>query len=176
VQKNNGVLDERLQKFSGGEIFRKNFFERERFRAERFEHDVVFLNAARKFFFEPRRVNQIIHAQTDARRLVAVSRADAALGGADFIFALEHFALRIQFAVIRKNDVRRFAQDEILRRDLDADFLQADNFLDEADRVNDHAVADDAQFIFAQNARRHEVQDVFFWAEKTVCPALLPPA
>ena len=124
------------------------------------------LNAARKFFFEPRRVNQIVHAQADARRLVAIGRADATLGRADFVFALEHLALRVQFAVIRKNDVRRLAQDEILRADLDADFFQSLNFLDEADRVNDHAIADDAQFALAQDAGRHEVQDIFLPADE----------
>ena len=131
----------------------------------------------RKFFFELGGINQIVHAQADARRLVAVSRADAALGGADFVFALEQFARAVQFAVIRKHDVRRLAQHEILRRDLDADFLQPLDFADEADRVHDDAVADDAQFLRAQNAGRHEVQDVFLFAQPmTVWPALLPPA
>ena len=122
-----------------------------------------------KLVFELRRINQIIHAQADARRLVAVSRADAALGGADFVFALEHFARAVQFAVIRKNDVRRFAQHEILRRDLDAEFSSALPFPDQADGINHHAVADDAEFVFAQNAGRHEVQDVFLFAVDRPC-------
>ena len=109
----------------------------------------------KSFSFEARRVNQIVHAQADARGLVAVSRADAALGGADFVLALEHFALRVQFAMIWKDDVRRFAQGKIFRRDLDAGFLQPFNFIDEADRVHDDAVADDTQLVLAQNARRH---------------------
>ena len=36
AQKNNGVLDERFEKFSGLVVFRENFFERKRLRAERF--------------------------------------------------------------------------------------------------------------------------------------------
>ena len=115
VQEHDGVLDERLQILAGFIVFRKNLLERKRFRAERFEHGVVFLDARCKLHFELGGINQIIHAQTDARRLVAVSRADAALGRADLVFALEQFARAVQFAVIRKHNVRRLAQHKILR-------------------------------------------------------------
>jgi hypothetical protein len=127
--------------------------------------------------FEAGGINQIAHAQADAGDLVAVGRADAALGGADLVLALEHFALGVEFAVVGEHDVRGFADDEVLA-DLDADLVQAGDFVDEADGVNHHAVADDAEFVFAQDAGRDEVQDVFLVCgpTQTVCPALLPPA
>ncbi len=129
------------------------------------QHLVVFLDAQTQFFLESSRVHEVNHAQADTCRLVAVGRADAALGRADFIFALEHFPLRVQFAVIRQDEVRRLAHDEVVA-DFHAELAQAGDFLDEADGVNDHAVADDAQFVFAQNAGRHEVQDVFLFADE----------
>ena len=63
----------------------KTFLNDSGLRAERFEDGVVFLDAGGKFFLEPVGIDQIVHAQADARGLVAVSRADAALGGADFV-------------------------------------------------------------------------------------------
>jgi len=71
--------------------------------------------------------------------------------------------------------MRRFTHDEVVA-DFDAQFAQTGDFVNEADGVNDHTVADDAQLVFAQDAGRHEVQDVFCLPMKTVWPALLPPA
>ena len=158
VQQDDGVLHERLQVFARLIVFRKYRLERKRFGAERFEDDVVFLDAGGKFGFEFDRINQVADAQADAGGLVAVSGADAALGGADLVFALEHFAGAVQLAMIREHDVRRLAEHKILRRDLDAVFLEAFHFADEADGVEHDAVADDAQLVFAQDAGRDKVK------------------
>jgi hypothetical protein len=42
---------------------------------------------------ETLRIDEVDHAQADARDFIAICRANAAFGGADFIFAFEHFAL-----------------------------------------------------------------------------------
>ena len=45
VQQHDGVGDERFQIIPGGAVFGENLLERERFRAERLQHFVVFLDA-----------------------------------------------------------------------------------------------------------------------------------
>ena len=52
----------------------------------------------------------------------------------------------------------RLAQHKILRRHADAVFLQPFHLADEADGVEHHAVADDAELVLAQDAGRDEVQ------------------
>ena len=110
--------------------------------------------------FETLRVDQVKHAQARAGRLVAVSRADAALGGADLVLALERLALGVEFAMIGKDQVRRFAQDQVAVN-ADAELAQPLDFLDEAHGVHHDAVADDADLVLAQNAGGNQVQDVF---------------
>ena len=121
-------VDERLQIFAGGAVVGENFLEGQRLGAEGLEDGVVFLDARRELCLEARRVNQIDHAQADARGFVAVGGADAALGGADFVFALEHFALGVQFAVIGKDDVGGFADEKLFGRDFDAEFSAGPRF------------------------------------------------
>ena len=62
--------------------------------------------------------------------------------------------------MIRKDQVRRLAEEEVVL-DPDAELAQPLDFLDEADRIDHHTVADDADLILAQDARRNQVQDVF---------------
>src|ERR1043166_9893558 len=83
---------------------------------------------------EARRIDQIDNAQTSPRLLVPVSRPDPALGRADLFFALEDFPLRIQLAVIRQNQMRRFA-DEQVAIDRNAQLHQA---VDLAHRSEEH--------------------------------------
>ena len=123
---------------------------------------------------EALRVDQVDHAQADARGLVAVGRADAALGGADLVLALEHLALRVQFAVIREHHVRGFA-DEQVAVSLHAQLAQALDLLDQADGIDHHAVADDAELFLRRMPDGIRCRTYFCPLMKTVCPALLPP-
>src|SRR6185503_4662587 len=104
-------------------------------------------------------------SQSGAGGFVAVGGADAAFGGADLIFAFENLPLLVEFAVIRQNDVRRFGNEKVIV-DFDAELLEAVDFVDETDGIDDDAVADDAHFAFAKDAGRDEVQDVFLLADK----------
>ena len=54
--------------------------------------------------------------------------------------------------------MRRFTQHKILRRDRDAVFLEAFHLADETDRIEHHAIADDTQFVFAQDAGGDQMQ------------------
>ena len=106
-----------------------------------------------------RRVGKVDDADGAAADLVLVGRADAALGGADLVLALENLALLIQLAVIRENEVRRLADQQVLLN-LDAELGQADDLAHEAHRVYDHSVADHTHLALAEDAGRDEVQDV----------------
>ena len=160
VQQNHGVRDERLQVIACGAVFRMDLLERQRLGAEGLQDLVVLLDLGLELRLEALRVDQINHAQARPRRLVAVSRADAAFGGADLVLALEGLALGIEFAMIGKDQVRRLAEEEVAVNP-DAELAQPLDFLDEAHGVNHHAVADDADLVLAQNAGGDQVQDVF---------------
>ena len=59
----------------------------------------------------------------------------------------------------------RFADEQIVI-DPDAQLEQAVDFLDQTHRIDHHAVADDAHLAFAEDARGHDVQDVFLAADE----------
>ena len=61
--------------------------------------------------------------------------------------------------------MRRFADEKIAVR-LDAELAEPVDFLHQAERVDDDAVADDAELAFAEDARRHQVQDIFLFADE----------
>ena len=111
-------------------------------------------------FGEAFRVEDAAHAQAGAIDLVAVSRADAAQGGANFALALEGFADGVKRLVVREHHVGGVA-DVQAAGGIDAGFFQAINFLEQADGVDDDAVADDAGGAPAKDAGGDEVQDVF---------------
>ncbi len=156
----------------GGEIIGVHFGERERLRAERLEDAVVLPDLGPQFFGEQLGLHQVGHAQTGARGLVAVGRTDAALGRADFRVALAQLALFIERAVIRQDEVRAVA-DQQIPADLDSDLAQAVDLADERDRIDDDAVADHADFAAPQNAGGNEVQDVFFAAVNDGVPGVV---
>ena len=164
MQEHHGVGHQRLQILAGRVVFGENFLKGQLLGTQRLEHTVVFFDARGQLHFEERGINQITHAQAHAGGLVAIRRANAALGGADLVFALEHFALGIQFAMIGEHHMGRLAQREIVGRHLDAQFLQTFDFFHQANRIHHHAVADHAQFLFAENAGGHEVQHILLLA------------
>ena len=99
-------------------------------------------------------LHQIDHAQAGARRLVAVGGADAALGGADLVAALAHFALLVERAVIGQDEVRAVADQQVLA-DLDAALLASPRFpRTSATGIDDDAVGDDALLSARAGCRR----------------------
>ena len=160
VQHLHGVGHVRLEAASGLEDALHRALDRERFCAERLEKGVVTLDALLQLFGKTFRVEDAAHAQADAVDLVAVSRADAAQGGAEFALALERLACGVECLVVREHHVCGVA-DVQPTGGIDAGFFQAVDLLQQADGVDDDAVADDAGGAFAEDAGGDEVQDVF---------------
>ena len=104
-------------------------------------------------------------AQTGARGFVAVGRADAALGRSNFGPAFAQLALFVEQAVIRQNEMRAVADEQIFA-DCDVHFPQAFDLGDERERIDNDAVADHADFAASKNSRRDQVQNVFRSADE----------
>ena len=115
VQQHHRVGDKRFQTVPGRAILGVDLGEGKRLGPEGAQNLVVLLDLEAQQRLETVRVDQINHPQSRPRRLVAVGRADAAFGRADFVFALERFALRIQFAMIGKHQMGRLADAQIAR-------------------------------------------------------------
>jgi len=79
----------------------------DRLRAECLENSVVLGHLGLQFFREHNRLHQIGHAQARARCFVAISWADPAFGSSNSGMALTQFALLIEQAVIREDEVGR---------------------------------------------------------------------
>ena len=87
VEQHDCVDHKRPQPVSRRAVGGMNLLERERFCAKGLEDFVVLLDLGAEHLPEARRVDQVNHARAGPRRFIAVSRTDAALGGADFVFA-----------------------------------------------------------------------------------------
>src|SRR5437588_13073447 len=61
--------------------------------------------------------------------------------------------------MIRQNQVRRVA-DKQIATDHDTQISQPDNFIDQGYRIDHYPVADNTDFVPAQNARWNQVQNV----------------
>ncbi len=161
MEPDDGVGDVRGELPSRCQVGLIDFAKRKRRAAEGFEDGVVFLDAVLQLRREYFRTHKIDHAQAGAGGLVAVGRADAALGGADLVAALAQFARFVEGAMVGQHKVGRFADEEAAGQ-LDAPFFEPFDFRDQGDRINDHAVGDDAFFPRAKNAGGDEVEDEFF--------------
>ena len=91
------------------------------------------------------RVGEVHETDRAPGDLVLVSRADAALGGADLGCAAG-LAMGVEFAVQRQNQRHVFGDLEVRRRHFDPLPAQLLDFLDEMIGIEDDAVADDRQF------------------------------
>ena len=100
MQIHNGVGDERPQFFSGSEVTFVHVAKTDRPRAKRLEDSVVLEHLGLEFFREHHWLHQIGHAEAGTRRLVRVSRADAAFGCSDL--APTQLALFIEQTVVTK--------------------------------------------------------------------------
>ena len=159
VQHLYGVGHVRLEAARGLEDALHCALDADRFCAERLEQYVVPPDALLQLSGKAFRVEDAAHAQADAGDLVAVSRPNAAQGGADLAFALERLAGGVERLVIRENHVGGVA-DVQPPGGIDAGLFQAVDLLHQADGIDHDTVADDADGVFAKNAGGDEVQDV----------------
>ena len=86
-----------------------------------------------EFFREQSRLHQIGNAQAGSRGFVAVGGTNAALGRADFRLAFAQLALFIERAMIRQDQVRAIADQQVLA-DLDSQLSQTIDLRDQRDR------------------------------------------
>ena len=143
MQIHNGVGDERPQFFSGSQITFVHVAKTDRPCAKRLEDSVVLEHLGLEFFREHHWLHQIGHAEAGTRRLVCVSRADAAFGCSDL--APTQLALFIEQTVVGQNQMRAIANEQI-PPDRDSQLAQAIDLGDERDRIDHHAIADHANF------------------------------
>ena len=70
------------------------------------EHAVLLAQHEVELLAEDLRVEQVLHAQADAHRLVGVGRADAALGRAELVLAEVALGHPVELLVVRHDQVR----------------------------------------------------------------------
>ncbi len=103
---------------------------------------------------------QIDHANGAAADFIFVSRADAALGGANAKQAAVRLALGIELAMQRQYQRGIFRHHQILGRDGDAQTFEPPDFVDERPRIHHHAIADDGKLARPDHAGRQQAQFV----------------
>ena len=101
-------------------------------------------------------VQQVLHADADARVLVHVARADAAAGGADLVLAELLLVGAVQQQVVRHDEVGVAAHAQVVAAD--AAPAQRLDLAEEDVRVDDDAVADDAGLGLVEDAGGDEVE------------------
>ena len=91
------------------------------FSAKRLQDAVVLPVFGLQLFREQSWLHQVGDPQTGSRRFIAVGRSDATFGRADFRAPFPQFALLVERAMVRQNQMGAVADQKILV-DLDADF------------------------------------------------------
>ena len=101
-------------------------------------------------------VEQVLDAQPDARRLVAVGRTDAALRRAERVLAEEPLRDLLELEVVGHDHVRVAAHDEA--RDVDPGLAHLVHLLHQVARIDDHAVGDHRRDVGVEDARGDQLQ------------------
>ncbi len=101
-------------------------------------------------------VEEVLHAQADAGRLVGVGGADAALGRAQRVLAQEALGHPVQLLVVRHDQVRVAAHDQ--PAGVDAPGGEAVELVEQHGRVDHDAVADDGRDVVVEDAARHQLE------------------
>ena len=107
---------------------------------------------------ERRRVAQILNADGAAADLVLVGGADAATGGADLAGAGSFLADNVELAVQRQDERGVLGDAQVLAAHRNALGGELFDLRAERPRVDDDAVADDAELARAHDARRQQRQ------------------
>ncbi len=159
VKDRGDVVDHRTQVLAPGERFVEDGLVIDRLGLQPLgQHEVVVLDGGLHLLRQLVRVHEVSHADRTAGDLVLVRRADAATGRADGLRARRHFARLIDGDVVR-HDQRRGRRDLQARTHVHALLFQLGDFAHQRGGRQHHAVADQAERVIAQDARRDEVQD-----------------
>ena len=120
------------------------------------EDEVLLVQHHVEFLAKDLGVQEVLHAKSDARGLVGVGGADAALGRAQRVLAEEALGEAVQFLVVGHYQVRVARDDE--PRDVDVLRAQGVQFGEQHGGVDHDAVADDRRDRGVQHARGYELQ------------------
>ena len=101
-------------------------------------------------------VEQVLHADAQARRLVGVAGADAAARGADLEISQLLLAGHVEQQVVGHDQMGVGGDAEIAR--VDTAPAQVGELVRENARIDDHAVADDAERVAVQDAARDQME------------------
>lgn len=112
---------------------------------------------------EDRLVEEVLDADAHAVDLVGVGGADAAAGGADLALAEEAFRHLVERLVVRRDEVRVTADEELGR--VDAALVQPAQLGEQDRRVDNDAVADDRGAPRRQDPGRQEVERILLVAD-----------
>ena len=175
VEQGHRIGDQRSEDLGSREVVGEDLLTVERLTAESADERVVLLEPEREFFTEDFGLGQIGHAETGAGDLVTVSRADAALGGADLVLALECLAEAVEFPVPRHHEMGAVADEEVLGVHLDPAIGEPLDLGNQSNGVDDHAVADDAKLALAENAGRDQVEDILLVAVDNGVAGVIAP-
>ncbi|MEY4327028.1 MAG: hypothetical protein RIS24_3199, partial [Verrucomicrobiota bacterium] len=138
MEKHHRVGDERAQPIGRGRVFGEDLIVIERRASEGLDERIVFVQALAQFGGESLPVHQVQHPESHAGDLVAVGRADAALGGADLVVPLLGLAGPIELAVPRKHHVCRLRNAKIVGGDRNTEFGQTVELFDQTHGIHDH--------------------------------------
>ena len=122
---------------------------------------------------ERRRVAQILHADGAAADLVLVCRPDAAAGSADLAGAGGFLADDVELAVQRQNERGVLGDAQVVTADGNALPGELVDLLAQRPRIDDDAVADDAELAGADDARRQQRQLEGFVADDQRVPGVM---
>ncbi len=101
-------------------------------------------------------IEQVLHPQTDPRRLVGVGRADAALGGAELVAAESPLGHLVELLVVREDQVGVAAHLE--PAGVDTPPGEHVELGEQHPRVDHHAVADHRGDVVVEDAARHQLE------------------
>ena len=137
--------------FGEGQVGIANLIDGERTLAVHLlENGIFHLKGSLNLHAEHMLVEQVLDANAAAGSLVLIARADAAVGGADFVFAQTELGRLVELNVVGHDHVSIARDLQALARKALA-FEQA-HFLNENLRVHHNAVTDDRHGLFIHNA------------------------
>ena len=151
VEQLSGFGHMRTNDFSEGQIGVANLVDGERTLAVHLlENGILHLEGSLDLHAEHMLVEQVLDANAAASGLVLVARADAAVGGADFVFAQTELGRLVELNVVGHDHVSIARDLQALARKAFA--FEHAHFLNENLRVHHNAVADDRHGLFIHNA------------------------
>ena len=159
------VGDVRREPARVSQIFVQDLLHRERLGVVDLAQQAILLGDVQlELLAEEPLVQEVGHADADARGLVHVRGPDASAGGPDAALAELRLGGEVERRVVGHDQVGVLRDEEVAVEGHPATHERL-HLLDERARVHDHAAADHAATARVQDARRDRVQDVFLAAD-----------